>query len=332
MVAATATYVPGIWLYQVNRYLWRPGYWVAFQPGWVWTPSFYRWTPAGYIYVSGFWDVPLLERGLLFAPVRFAVGIRPGFIFRPTFVIQPDFLLGALFIRTGRPRFYFGNYFEPRYSRTFVSWVNYRPVVRGAVIDVNFSYYRASYIRYPEWERNLRTLYVGRASGTIARPPMTLRQQTTVINNITVNKTTSISVNNQVNITRLQNVSVLSPISRVHNVQVTAMASLASNKPGFVKTAPIQHQLRVERVEKTRLVEEKRAVERSRTIARERSAAEARVIRNVPRPGAAAAPVRVKVDLPKGTPPPRATRVPTKPPPPAPHRPKVDTKFKPSGK
>jgi hypothetical protein len=323
----TDIYVPGLWVYQTSRYMWRPGYWVAYRPGWVWTPACYRWTPAGYIYVSGFWDVPLLDRGLLFAPVRFTRLVAAGFVYQPTFVIQPDFLLGALFVGTSTGRYYFGNYFEPRFSRTYVTWINYRPA--RTVYDVNFSYYRAAYHGYPTWEKNLRTLYVGRTNGTIDRPPVTLVEQNKVINNITVNKTTNVNVNKSVNISHLQNVSVLQPISKVHNLQVTALASLASNKPGFVKSAPVHREMKVERLTKAQITAEKQFVTRSRTIANERRAAEAKVItRPAPKPGTARPPVKVKVDLPKGTPPARVTRTPLKAPPP-PTRPKVDPKHTP---
>ena len=123
----TSTYVPGCWVYQTNRYLWRPGYWVAYRPGWVWTPAYYRWTPSGYIYVSGYWDVPLLDRGLLFAPVRFSRSVLgAGFVYQPSYVIQPDFLAGALFVRTGRRLYYFGDYFEPRYREPSSRGSNYR--------------------------------------------------------------------------------------------------------------------------------------------------------------------------------------------------------------
>jgi len=35
----TSNYVPGCWVYRVNRYLWRPGYWLGYRPGWVWAPA-----------------------------------------------------------------------------------------------------------------------------------------------------------------------------------------------------------------------------------------------------------------------------------------------------
>src|SRR5205823_605351 len=66
---ATSSYVPGCWVYQQTRYLWRPGYWIAYRPHWVWTPAVYVWTPGGCLFIDGYWDHPLDERGLLFAPV-----------------------------------------------------------------------------------------------------------------------------------------------------------------------------------------------------------------------------------------------------------------------
>jgi hypothetical protein len=313
-VAPTASYVPGIWVYQTNRYVWRPGYWVPYRAGWVWTPSCYRWTPGGYIYVAGYWDVPLLERGLLFAPVRYGrpVYLAPGYVYRPAFVVQPDFLVGALFVRVGRPCFYFGNYFEPAYRTTYVSWVNYR--VNRFCLDVNFSYYRAAYVKHPDWERNLVTLYRGRYDGTIGRPPVTLVEQTRVINNITVNHTTNVVVTKNVNVTHLQNVSVLQPISRAGTIRVTTMASLAGVRAGVSVAAPVGREVRVEHLSRERIVEERRQVARINTIARERRVAEATAIKRPPAAGAA--PVRVRATLPRETPPPRVIHHSVKPPPP----------------
>ena len=297
-------YVPGLWVYQVNRYVWRPGYWLGYRPGWVWTPACYRWTPCGYIYVPGFWDVPLLDRGLLFAPVRFTGGLylRPGFIYRPAYCVQPDFLCGALFVRAGAPRYYFGDYFGARYRAGFTPWVDYR-FARGAGFDVNFSYYRGAYRGQPGWERGLSGLYAGRYAGTIAAPPRTLVQQTTVVNNITVNKITNNVVGKNVNITNLQNVSALAPVKSINRVNVTALSSLAGGAPGAVKP-PVNRPIRVERLTPARLQEERNSVTRYNTIARERRDSEAKLVTKAPT-APTAAPLRAKIELPKGTPPAR---------------------------
>jgi len=63
-------YVPGTWVYRDARYAWRPGFWCEHEPGWVWNAAHYRWTPGGYVFVDGYWDYPLADRGVLFAPVQ----------------------------------------------------------------------------------------------------------------------------------------------------------------------------------------------------------------------------------------------------------------------
>jgi hypothetical protein len=86
-------YVPGCWVYQETRYLWRPGHWVAYRPNWVWISAHYVWTPSGCLFVDGYWDHTLDECGLPFAPVRFGrqwwVGPRQRFT--PQFVVNADF-------------------------------------------------------------------------------------------------------------------------------------------------------------------------------------------------------------------------------------------------
>src|SRR6266852_4478422 len=64
-------YVPGCWVYREARYRWRPGFWLRHRPDWTWVPSRFVWATVGYVFVDGYWDRPLLDRGLLFAPVRF---------------------------------------------------------------------------------------------------------------------------------------------------------------------------------------------------------------------------------------------------------------------
>ena len=319
--AANCTYVPGLWVYRVNRYLWRPGYWVPFRSGWVWAPAHYNWTPAGYVYVAGYWDVPLTDRGLLFAPVRFTRPLyrRRGFVYRPAYVVQPDFLVGSLFVRANTPCYYFGNYFEPRYRRRYVPWVDYR--INRVVYDVNFSYYRAAYVRYPAWERGLRTLYTGRYAGDIPRPPLTLTAQTRAITTITGNRTGNVIVRQGVNLTNVQNVTVVQPIRQVRNVQVTGLSQLAHLRPGG---APINRQFRVEAVRKDRMLEERRHTERMRLYARERYTNEVRMAARAP-VRKMTAPVRSKIVLPSTAPAARIVRGAPKPPPP-PVRPRFESR------
>ena len=74
-------WVPGNFMYRETRYVWRPGFWSRAQADWIWIPAHYVWTPGGYVFVDGYWDYPLVRRGVMFAPVYFANPIyrRPRF-------------------------------------------------------------------------------------------------------------------------------------------------------------------------------------------------------------------------------------------------------------
>jgi hypothetical protein len=108
-----SSYLPGIWMYRDGRYAWRPGYWAAFQPGQVWVPAQYYWTPGGYIFVDGYWDLPIENRGLLFAPVAFAGSPwqDPSWFFTPSFVISPSAICDCAFYRPCSGHIFFGNFF-----------------------------------------------------------------------------------------------------------------------------------------------------------------------------------------------------------------------------
>src|SRR5439155_16985071 len=121
---------------------WRPGFWVRFRPDWVWIPAPYVWTPAGYVFVEGYWDRPLEQRGLLFAPVRIDRAVLTAeWTYTPYYIVQPDFLIGALFVRRTHGHYYFGDYFEERYrERGYTAWIDYRASKES--YDPNFAYYR----------------------------------------------------------------------------------------------------------------------------------------------------------------------------------------------
>jgi len=108
-------FVPGTWVWR-ERYVWRPGFWMEVRPNWMWVPAHYCWSPAGYVFVEGYWDHRLEERGILFAPVAFArtVYARPAFVYTPAYAVSPRSLFTSLFVRRGYGSYYFGDYFEPR--------------------------------------------------------------------------------------------------------------------------------------------------------------------------------------------------------------------------
>jgi hypothetical protein len=228
----TSFYVPGSWVWR-GRFVWRPGFWIEHRPGWVWVPAHFRWSPVGYVFVDGYWDYPLAGRGVLYAPVYFPrpVYTRPAFVYTPAYVVSEPCMVGALFVRRGFGNYYFGDYFAPRYSTIgFTAWCG--TVGRAGGFSVGFgvgrtwgydplwSYYSVTYRRNPDWFAGVGNLYGGRYRGDIARPPVTLVQQNTVINHIT-----NVNVTNVTN-----NVTVVNRNVTVNNRNVTDVAMLAPAK------------------------------------------------------------------------------------------------------
>lgn len=174
-VAAGQVFVPGTWVYRGDRYAWRPGFPLTVADGWVWTNARYVSTPAGSLFAEGYWDLPVQDRGLLFAPVAFpnaAVGRSIEYL--PQYVVGAGSLLGALFVNARNSQYYFGDYFEPRYQQAgYIPWMQYR--VRDVGVNPLYGYYR----QYGErgWLESMQGLYTARYSGAAPRPARSWAQQ-----------------------------------------------------------------------------------------------------------------------------------------------------------
>jgi hypothetical protein len=169
-------YVPGCWILREDRYAWRPGYWTAAQPGWVWTPAHYCYTPAGCVFVNGFWDFDLQDRGLLFAPVCFnsPVWQNPDWSFTPSYCVDVPNLLDSLFVRPDYCHYYFGDFCGPTHAdEGFRPWCDYGP----RYYDPLYSYARWAHRGDWGWERGLRDRYDARLHGDLPRLPHTLAEQ-----------------------------------------------------------------------------------------------------------------------------------------------------------
>jgi hypothetical protein len=234
--------------------------------------------------------------------------------------VQPDFLLGALFVRPSYCHYYFGDYFDPGYERGgFVPWFDYR--IGKGNYDPNFAYYRHQYGDHG-WEGNLRDYYKGRTSGDIPRPPRTLVQQTTVINNITNDKTVNVNVNKNIAITHIQNVSVLAPVTKIHDTTVTSLSSLSRQEAGVKK--PENRTLKMETMPKDQHAQAVKAVTQSREAGVQRHQTEAKILAGGTAPVKASDPPHaVKLAPPKtiAIPPNGPKPAPPTPPPPAPKSP-----------
>jgi uncharacterized membrane protein YgcG len=167
-------YVPGVWVQRERRFLWRPGYWLGCRPEWTWSAAHYVWTPRGYVYVDGYWDYPLENRGVLFAPVCFS---RPlwraeSWRYRPTFVVSIGGLFGSFWVGPGG--YYFGDYYDPSYVRLgFQPWFTFGT----RHYDPIFGYYGWRHRSDSGWLADLRATHTARVRGELARPPATFAGQ-----------------------------------------------------------------------------------------------------------------------------------------------------------
>ncbi len=166
-------YAPGNWLYQNDDWVWSPGFWYQARPGFVFYPPRWCWTPAGYAFVNSYWDYPLADRGLLFAPVWCSQSswLANGWSYTPQYVCSVPALLSSLWVQPGYGGYAFGNYYGSQYAG-----LGYRPwLTYGArSFDPLYSYYNW---RSPNLMRSLRTTYRGRVRGTLPLPPRTLAGQ-----------------------------------------------------------------------------------------------------------------------------------------------------------
>jgi hypothetical protein len=170
-----SVYSPGYWAYRPTGYAWRPGYWLGARPGMVWVPPHYVWTPAGYVFIPGYWDYPLEDRGLLFAPVVFTQPLwqDADWCYRPSYVVEPAALLDCLFVGPRCASYYFGDYYGQVGPGAWQPWCTYGP----RCCDPLYGYYCYRNRNNPGWLAGLRRGYFDRVAGRAPLPPRSLRQQ-----------------------------------------------------------------------------------------------------------------------------------------------------------
>ncbi len=178
-----ATWAPGMWVWQDNQYVWRPGFWVENQPGWMWYPASYSWSPSGYVYNQGYWDYPLANRGIPFAPVYFSQPIygQPGFAYSPSVGLLTSALLNSLFVRPSYGSYYFGDYYAPNnFQSGFYPWYAFHGSRYG--YDPLYAYTAAQHVRSnPRWADELLQVYNYRREHPEARPAQTFDRMRSLV-------------------------------------------------------------------------------------------------------------------------------------------------------
>jgi hypothetical protein len=168
------TWLPGCWMWQNRRYVWRPGFWASVQPNWVWIPAHYVWAPRGYVFVDGYWDYSIGRRGVLFAPVYFNANVygRRGFSYSPTTAIDLNVFANHLFLRPRYQHYYFGDYYTANYENAgFLPWFSFQANRVG--YDPIYAYDRWEHRQDRGWEQRQQADFQNRRDHENLRPPRT---------------------------------------------------------------------------------------------------------------------------------------------------------------
>jgi hypothetical protein len=221
-------------------------------------PPHYVWTPSGYLFVAGYWDHPVANRGLMFAPVYYPqpVYAQPGFVFTPSISIMGPAVTANLFVSAGSNQYLFGNY----YAQSFVGvgitpWFSFSFMTGPrAYYDPLFSYYAVINVRQnPAWIAQVRAAYIERRNNVALRPPATFIEQTRIIErNVTINR----------NITVVDHRELAVPLDRLAahpGAGVRLQRVSAAERQQLRQQVAALHQFREQRASQERLAARERA-------------------------------------------------------------------------
>lgn len=176
-------WVPGVWTLQASGYRWRDGYWARQQPGWIWIPQHYVYTPRGAVLTGGYWDYPIEQRGMAFAPVYFATKAyrQGGYQFTPSVAIINRYLLLHMFVGPQWHHYFFGDYYGRAAAEAGVI-----PWFRRDAVDSQplLSYYRWYFQRQNvDYVQRMNNWYAYYNANPSVRPPDLFREQQTLAAN-----------------------------------------------------------------------------------------------------------------------------------------------------
>jgi hypothetical protein len=244
-------WVPGYWHWVDSRYGWRPGYWSRINPDWVWIPAHYVWCPSGYVFVDGYWDYPVVRRGLLFAPAYFQpVAYRRPYYFTPSIVWSTHLLTDHLWVRPSYYHYYFGDFYHDRYANWGIRPWYLSFTFGNTSYDPLFSYYRWRY-RDTDWAGGIRDRYDFYRRNEARRPPRTYRD---------LQRAVARADNREA----IRNLTVAAPITQIVNNTTVNNVTAGVIKANFDTPFRFDRMAQSERRQAARRADELRGVVRQR--------------------------------------------------------------------
>jgi hypothetical protein len=163
-------WIPGTWVWQQDKYQWRAGYWANGNQRWIWTNAHYVYTPRGYLYVNGYWDFLVPQRGVLFSPVYFSNPVPRSYVYSPQMVVNTLALADNLFLRPTYRHYYYGDYYAANYrGRGILPYFAFHNSRYG--YDSIYSFNRWSNRNNQNWERSVEARYEDLRDREAGRPP-----------------------------------------------------------------------------------------------------------------------------------------------------------------
>ena len=171
-------WVPGNWVWNHERYSWRPGFWSVQHAHWVWVPKHYNWTPRGYVWAGGYWDFTMGARGLAFAPLYFhrPIYLDDGYHFSPSICFDSGLFAVHLFSHAHCQQYYFGNYYGgPHAGHGIHPWhIHHRHRAHHDPLYTHQRWHQKHHGGDQHWERSLQGHYRHYRDHVDARPARTL--------------------------------------------------------------------------------------------------------------------------------------------------------------
>jgi hypothetical protein len=212
------------------------------QPGYVWVPNHYRWTPSGYIFIPGYWDLAVSQRGVIYAPVIVDPNVvTASFYYTPAYAVSDTVVVDALFVRPMCAHYYFGDFYGPAYVG-----MGYQSafVYGGSNYDSIIVYESWAHRAQPNWISVQIDIFNGRSRGALPVPPRTLVQQNTIVQQNITNVTNVTNVTN--NVTNIaNNTTNINRTTNTYNTAVLGTTSKVMAAKG-VKTVALDSATRVQ--------------------------------------------------------------------------------------